>query len=176
MPNKRIDQLPPSSDQVKGTDLFPIFSDNKTERISIDSLISFIGSGTTDTYISGGTYSNGTLTLGRNDGVDLTVSGLYTGGTVGLPTYIEVASITKGGSYTVQHNLNLTNYKNFILTIVDDNTGIVMASSGGVPGNGSSPYNYTAEATSANTIEIYLPIGEPLGSQISSVITVIGIS
>jgi hypothetical protein len=33
MPNKRIDQLPPSGNDIKGTDLFPIFSENKTERI-----------------------------------------------------------------------------------------------------------------------------------------------
>jgi hypothetical protein len=38
----------------------------------------------TNTFISGGTYSNGTLTLGRNDGVDITVDGFtFTGNTSG---------------------------------------------------------------------------------------------
>ena len=71
MANKRIDQLPLSSDDIKGTDLFPIFSDNRTERISIDSLVSFIGSGTTanDTYITGATLNDNTLELGRNQGL-----------------------------------------------------------------------------------------------------------
>jgi len=76
MPNKRIDQLPPSGNNIKGTDKLPIFSDGKTERVTIDELTSFIGSGATNTFVSGGTYSGGTLTLGRNDGIDLTIGGL----------------------------------------------------------------------------------------------------
>lgn len=81
MANKRIDQLPTSDNQIQGTDKIPVFSDGRTERITVDELGTYIGSNV-DTYVTGATYSNGTLTLGRNDGVDLTVNGLYTGGTV----------------------------------------------------------------------------------------------
>lgn len=73
MANKRIDQLPTSDNQVQGTDKIPIFSDGRTERITVDELGTYIGSNV-DTYVTGTTYSNGTLTLGRNDGVDLTVN------------------------------------------------------------------------------------------------------
>ena len=111
MPNKRIDQLPPSGNDVKGTDLFPIFSDSKTERISIDTLISFIGSGTTDTYVSGVTYtqSANTLTIGRNDGVDLTTtlpSILSPSGTDVNTDYI-VGSIVDGGVTKDLHYVKL---------------------------------------------------------------------
>lgn len=43
MPNKRIDQLPGSGNELKGDDLVPIFSDGKTERISVDDFASFSG-------------------------------------------------------------------------------------------------------------------------------------
>lgn len=108
MSNKRIDQLPASDNQVQGTDKIPVFSDGRTERITVDELGTYIGS-SVDTYVTGATYSNGTLTLGRNDGVDLTVSGLYTGGTdtyVNNGVYSSTASTitftnTNGGSFEV---------------------------------------------------------------------------
>jgi hypothetical protein len=80
MPNKRIDQLPAGTNGVQGTDKIPVFSDDRTERYTIDEIASYIDLNN-DTFVSGGTYSNGTVTLGRNDGVDLTISGLYTGST-----------------------------------------------------------------------------------------------
>ena len=49
------------------------------------------GSTGNDIYVTGGTYSNGTLTLGRNDGVSILISGFLTGVT---DTYIT------GGTYS----------------------------------------------------------------------------
>jgi hypothetical protein len=86
MPNKRIDQLPASDNQVQGTDKIPVFSDGRTERITIDELGSYISSNS-DTYVTGGTYTNGTLTLSRNDGVDLTINGFFTGNTSDVKVY-----------------------------------------------------------------------------------------
>lgn len=52
-------------------------------------------SGTTgfDIYVTGGTYSNGTLTLGRNDGVNLLISGFLTGTT---DTFITGGTYSEG--------------------------------------------------------------------------------
>ncbi len=94
MPNKRIDQLPPNGNQIQGTDKLPIFSDGKTERITVNELSSFIESGSTNTFVSGGTYSNGTLTIGRNDGVDLVVSGFLTGSSISYKSYNSVITQT----------------------------------------------------------------------------------
>jgi hypothetical protein len=41
--NKRIDQLPSNANTVKGSDILPIFSDNRTERTTIDELGSYLG-------------------------------------------------------------------------------------------------------------------------------------
>jgi hypothetical protein len=67
MPNKRIDQLDPNLNPLTGLELIPIFdkTTNNTERITINTLASYIGSG--DTYVTGGTYYNGTLTLNSQD-------------------------------------------------------------------------------------------------------------
>ena len=52
-------------------------------------------SGTTgfDIYVTGGTYSNGTLTLGRNDGISLLISGFSTGTT---DTFITGGTYSEG--------------------------------------------------------------------------------
>jgi|LakMenEpi03Aug12_release.lakeMendotaPanAssembly.Ray.scaffolds.fasta_scaffold30031_4 hypothetical protein len=47
----------------------------------------------TDIYVTGGTYSNGTLTLGRNDGVSLLISGFLTGTT---DTFITGGTYSEG--------------------------------------------------------------------------------
>jgi hypothetical protein len=75
--NKRIDQLPASSNQLKTTDLIPIFSDGRTERVSVDGFISLLNTGTTlNTYTTGTTYNpnSNTLIVSRNDGSDLTTT------------------------------------------------------------------------------------------------------
>jgi hypothetical protein len=71
MPNKRIDQLDPNLNPLTGLELIPIFdkSTNNTERITIDTLASYIiNDGGT---ITGGTYDDSTKTLtltgGDND-------------------------------------------------------------------------------------------------------------
>ena len=88
MANKRIDQLPLSGNILKGEDLIPIFSDNKTERTTLDDIADYI-SNNSDTFVTGVTYtkSASTLTLTRNDGVSLTTtiesSSEFTGNTSG---------------------------------------------------------------------------------------------
>jgi hypothetical protein len=51
------------------------------------------GSTGTDIYVTGGTYSSGTLTLGRNDGVSLLISGFLTGTT---DTFITGGTYSEG--------------------------------------------------------------------------------
>ena len=54
MANKRIDQLPINSNMLKGTDSIPIWDvvNNKTERVELDTLASFIASATTSPIIN----------------------------------------------------------------------------------------------------------------------------
>ena len=40
--DKRINQLTPSSDAFKGTDLIPIWSNNRTEHNTVESLVSYV--------------------------------------------------------------------------------------------------------------------------------------
>jgi hypothetical protein len=66
-------------------------------------------SGGSDTYITGGTYSNGDLTLTNNSGVTINISGFYTGGTdiyVTGGTYNDITGIATftnntGGTFNV---------------------------------------------------------------------------
>jgi hypothetical protein len=74
----------------------------------------------TDYYVTGGTYSNGTLTLGRNGLSDVTVTGFTTGGTgtiyqdIIIAVSDEITSIASGTSkvtYYVPSGMYLTNVK-----------------------------------------------------------------
>ncbi len=74
MPNKRIDQLNLNLNPLTGSELIPIFDivNDTTERITLNTLSNYIGSG--GTYVTGGTYSNGTLTLNSQDN-SITITG-----------------------------------------------------------------------------------------------------
>jgi len=87
MPNRRIDQLPLSSNQLKGEDLIPIFSDDRTERTTLNDVSNFISTNS-DTFVTGVTYtqSASTLTLTRNDGVNLSTTIVSSGGGGGMFT------------------------------------------------------------------------------------------
>lgn len=64
------------------------------------------GSNTGDIYVTGGTYSNGTLTLGRNDGIIIPISGFLTGVTT---TDIFVTGGTySNGSLILERNDGVT--------------------------------------------------------------------
>jgi len=77
MPNKRIDQLNPNLNSLTGNELIPIFdlSSNTTEKITIDTLGSYIDS-MNDTFINSAGFNNSTdlLTLYRNDGTNLSTT------------------------------------------------------------------------------------------------------
>lgn len=100
MPNKRIDQLTPNNQPIDGSELIPLYNvnNNSTRRAPINDVATFI-SNNTDTYVTGATYSNGTLTLSRNDGVNLTASGFSTG-TTNMETYLEVTVASGSTSYS----------------------------------------------------------------------------
>ena len=53
MANKRIDQLPINSNALKDTDLIPIWDviNNKTEKVSLNTLSNFIVGVSGDTYV-----------------------------------------------------------------------------------------------------------------------------
>ena len=83
MADKRITDLPLIfSGDVTSTDVLPIVDVNLdiTNKIEVDQLKSYILTGVNDYYVTGGTYSNGTITLNRQNG-SVSISGLYTGGT-----------------------------------------------------------------------------------------------
>ena len=76
MSNKRIDQLPPSGNDLKGTDLLAVWSDNKTERITLDSVAGYSGFTSENTFLTGGTFNDGTITLSDKSGNNISVSGI----------------------------------------------------------------------------------------------------
>lgn len=113
MPSKRIDQLPLSGDVLKGSNLIPIFSDNRTERTTLDDIAEYI-SNNSDTFVTGVTYtqSASTLTLTRNDGVSLSTTivssggGSFTGNTSGdCITDLYITNLHGCSPITVNDNL-----------------------------------------------------------------------
>ncbi len=82
MANKRIDQLPINSDMLKGTDLVPLWDvvNNKTERVELSSLASFI-----DTSVFTGNTSGTCIT-------NLHVSNLY--GCLPITIHNNIQSVT----------------------------------------------------------------------------------
>jgi hypothetical protein len=78
MPNKRIDQLPASTNNLQGTDKIPVFSDNRTERFTIDELASYSGFTSDTTPTSTSPWTGGT---GNNSIVDIGSSSVATGTT-----------------------------------------------------------------------------------------------
>lgn len=104
MPNKRIDQLNQRLNPLTGDELIPIFNVNggDTERITLNTLTSYIGSG--DTYVTGLTYtlSASTLTIKRNDGINL--STIITSKLDSIPSYSDdteagLSGLTSGDIY-----------------------------------------------------------------------------
>ena len=85
MANKRIDQLPINSNALKDTDLIPIWDviNNKTEKVSLNTLSNFIVGVSGDTYVESGIYvsSASTINLYRNDDVVISISGITTSST-----------------------------------------------------------------------------------------------
>lgn len=54
----------------------------------------------TDVYVTGGTYSNGTVTFRNNTGGTFDVVGFFTGGTELITTSVNVSSYTANTNYT----------------------------------------------------------------------------
>ena len=73
------------------------------------------GSTDTNTFVSGGTLENGTLTLERNDGIDVTITGFSSGNTI----YTTTTNFTATVPQTITHNLDSTN---IIVQTIDTNT------------------------------------------------------
>lgn len=97
--NKRIDQLTSSSNDLKGSDLIPVFSDGRTEKITIDDLSSYSGITNQNTFITGSELSGSDIILSYNKGGGITVSGA-----VSSDTFLT------GGTYTPNlGSLNLSN-------------------------------------------------------------------
>jgi hypothetical protein len=106
MPNKRIDQLDANLNPLTGQELIPIFdkNTNTTERISIDTLASYID--ISDDTITGGTYNNTTktLTLEKNGGTEINITGFtdfYTTGATLNGTTLEFNRTDSSNAYLV---------------------------------------------------------------------------
>jgi hypothetical protein len=83
MADKRITDLPLIlSGDITSNDVLPIVNIDLdiTNKIEVDQLKSYILNGVNDYYVTGGTYSGGTLVLDRQDG-SVTITGFTTGST-----------------------------------------------------------------------------------------------
>ncbi len=83
MADKRITDLPLIlSGDITSNDVLPIVNIDLdiTNKVEVDQLKSYILNGVNDYYVTGGTYSGGTLVLDRQDG-SVTITGFTTGGT-----------------------------------------------------------------------------------------------
>jgi len=86
MADKKISQLPYLGNSGYTTnDIIPIVNylgsiTGETKQTPIVQFKNYVLSGVSDNFVTGGTYSNGTITLNRQNG-SLSISGLYTGGT-----------------------------------------------------------------------------------------------
>ena len=93
-------------------------------------------SGYTDTYTTGGTYSNGTITLNYNNGGNYNISGLFTG--------ITSNNVTTALGFTPY---NSTNPSNYISGVTSNN---VTTALGFTPYNSTNPNGYISGVTSNN--------------------------
>lgn len=127
MANKRIDQLPPSGNDLKGTDLLAVWSDNKTERITLDAVAGYSGFTSENTFLTGGTFNDGTITLGDNSGNEINISGITSQDTFTTGATFNRGDVTltdnNGGNVGVTIN---TDYYNtyFVSPNGDDSTGV----------------------------------------------------
>ena len=86
MADKKISQLPYLGNSGYTTnDIIPIVNylgsiTGETKQTPIVQFKNYVLSGVSDNFVTGGTYSNGTITLERQNG-SLSINGLYTGGT-----------------------------------------------------------------------------------------------
>ena len=96
MLNKKINQF--SADTaIQGTELILIMDSGTTKNMVVDDLKEYVLSGATDVFVTGGTYSNSTITFSNNTGGTFSVSG------------ISSSSNISDSIYTVNDNLNANN-------------------------------------------------------------------
>jgi len=75
MLNKKINQF--SGDTaIQGTELILIMDSGTTKNMVVDNLKKYVLSGTTDVFVTGGTYSNSIITFRNNTGGTFSVSGI----------------------------------------------------------------------------------------------------
>lgn len=108
MPDKKITQLPSAS--LNPSTIFPIVSLGTTSQTSFNDIINSLSLYFTDitatTYITGGTYSNGTAMLNNNTGGTISITGFVadntytTGLTFNVGTYDLSISNNDGTTYT----------------------------------------------------------------------------
>lgn len=132
MADKRITDLPLIlSGDITSTDVLPIVDVNLdiTNKIEVNQLKSYILNGVNDFYVTGGTYSNGTITLNRQNG-SILINGLYTGTT---DVYVTGATYnTNTGIITFVNNsggtFNVSGFftgGTFVESVTDDGNGLV---------------------------------------------------
>ena len=97
MANKKINELP-SNVNLSGSDFVPIYSNDTTEKTTIQNIADFISTNS-DTFVTGVTYtqSASTLTLTRNDGVNLSTT-IVTSGNNDLSTVLTAGNTTSGNN------------------------------------------------------------------------------
>jgi hypothetical protein len=59
--DKRIDQLKPSTNALKSTDLFAMYSDNRTEKQTLSNVIDYLQATINTSYFTGGTINGATI-------------------------------------------------------------------------------------------------------------------
>ena len=129
-----LDQIPFSS--ITTDDVFPIVDvdGDVTYKISLDQLKTYVNSGNTDVFVTGGTYSDGTATFTNNSGGTFDVTGfststMFTGGTVTGGTNFTAGLTANTISATTYQNLpidvNVTGgtYSDGTATFTNNNGG-----------------------------------------------------
>ena len=145
MADKRITDLPLIfSGDVTSTDVLPIVDVNLdiTNKIEVDQLKSYILTGVNDYYVTGGTYSGGTLTLNRQNG-SVTINGLYTGQT----SYVN--SLTTGSGLSAD-----TTTGNITIINTDPDQVVVLNNGTNIDVTGTYP-NFTIDVTGLTDFNTY---------------------
>ena len=105
-----LDPIPFSS--ITTDDVFPIVdvSGDVTYKISLNQLKTYVNSGNTDVFVTGGTYSSGNATFTNNTGGTFSVTGFstastFTGGTITGATNFTDGLTANTISATTYYNL-----------------------------------------------------------------------
>ena len=133
-----LDPIPFSS--ITTDDVFPIVdvSGDVTYKISLNQLKTYVNSGNTDVFVTGGTYSSGNATFTNNTGGTFSVTGFSTASTFTGGTVTGATNFTAG---LTANTISATTYQNLPISIID--VGVGTGSTYRVGNNNSANGDYS---------------------------------